>query len=80
MLNKMLKEQRIKKGFSQAEAARKLGYETPQFISIMERGLSKVPMSALRKISKTYGLSIVRLKSAYMSEVVAKTAKELSKI
>lgn len=46
----VIKAHRLKKGLTQAELATKLGYDTPQFVSIIERGLAKVPLNVVGQL------------------------------
>lgn len=74
-LAKVVKEFRIKKGMTQLELSEKLGYETPQFISIMERGLAKIPLNVIGQlvvILEVPEKKITRLLiEAYKEEVLA---------
>lgn len=51
-MGSLIRQYRERKNFTQLEFAKKLGYSTPQFVSLFERGLSKVPPAKLRKISE----------------------------
>lgn len=53
-----LKEQRENKGLTQAHVADKLGYGSPQFISNIERGISRVPIKSLRQFIEVYELRV----------------------
>lgn len=43
-LGQVVKEFRLKADLTQKELAEKLGYEIPQFVSLMENGHSKIPL------------------------------------
>lgn len=47
---KLIKKYREKKGMTQLELAKKLGYGIPQFISLMENEHSKVPKEKCEEI------------------------------
>ena len=49
-LGSLIKEYRLKAGYTQLELATKLDYSIPQFISLMENGHSKIPLNVLGKI------------------------------
>lgn len=49
-LGKIIKEYRVSAAMTQLELAKKLGYEIPQFISLIENGHSKVPLNILGQI------------------------------
>lgn len=51
-----LQRARVASGISQAEAAKRLGYTTPQFISNWERGLALPPLYALPELVEVYGI------------------------
>lgn len=50
LIGQMIKESRLKMGLSQLELAFKLGYDSPQQISLFERGLAKVPYATLGQL------------------------------
>lgn len=52
-----IKIQRTAIGMTQLELAKKLDYEIPQFISLMENGHSKVPIDKCSKIAKALKMS-----------------------
>lgn len=49
MIGQTIRNHREKEGMTQLELAQKLGYESMQFVSLFERGLSKVPFKVLGK-------------------------------
>lgn len=49
-LGAIIKDYRTKAGYTQKDLADKLGYEIPQFISLMENGHSKIPLNILGEI------------------------------
>jgi len=52
----LIRDYRMKKGWTQAELAKELGYDTPQFISLLERDQSKVPMHILGQMIVLLGV------------------------
>lgn len=51
-----LREKRELKGLTQAQVASQLGYGSPQFISNIERGVSRVPVKSLKYFIDLYNL------------------------
>lgn len=51
-----LREKRESKGLTQAQVAMQLGYGSPQFISNIERGVSRVPLKSLKNFISLYNL------------------------
>ncbi len=49
-----LKDARIKKGLTQGEVARLLGYSSAQFVSNAERGLCRLPFEAISRLVRLY--------------------------
>jgi transcriptional regulator with XRE-family HTH domain len=49
-LGQVIKEFRSKANFTQKDLAEKLGYNIPQFISLMENGHSKIPLNVLGEL------------------------------
>lgn len=59
----ILKEARQKKALTQTEIAKRLGYNTPQFVSNWERGLSAPPIESLNKISEILELDVSQVRN-----------------
>ncbi len=51
-----LREKRETIGLTQAQVATQLGYGSPQFISNIERGVSRVPVKSLKAFIGIYAL------------------------
>lgn len=49
---------RERRGLTQTDVARTLGYSTPQFISNVERGRCRFPIQKLSKLRKLYRMSV----------------------
>ena len=49
-LGVLVREYRLKANMTQLELANKLGYESMQFVSLFERGLSKIPSKVIGKL------------------------------
>lgn len=69
-LGKYLRHQRIERGFSQSEVAKKLGYSTAQFISNWERGMSSPPVKTLRKLAQLYQISPAEMFKVLQEEFI----------
>ncbi len=57
-LASLLKKHRERKGLTQREVSEVLGFETPQFISNLERGTAILPPKHVRKVSKLLDIPI----------------------
>ena len=70
----IIKEARQKKGWTQSDLARELGYGNPQFVSLLERDQSKVPLRVLGQLIILLDLSeeeVIRdLLATYQAEVM----------
>lgn len=55
-LGQMVREYRLKADMTQLELANKLGYESMQFVSLFERGLSKIPLKVIGKLVVILGI------------------------
>ncbi|PIS12155.1 MAG: XRE family transcriptional regulator [Bdellovibrio sp. CG10_big_fil_rev_8_21_14_0_10_47_8] len=55
-MGNFLKQKREQQGLTQAQVADKLGYGSPQFISNIERGISRVPLRSLKLFINVYDL------------------------
>lgn len=58
LMGTYLRQKREQKGFTQAQVASKLGYGSPQFISNIERGVSRVPVKSLKSFIELYELQM----------------------
>ncbi len=55
-LGNLIRTYRQDKGLTQLDLAVKLGYESTQFISLFERGLSKIPFNVLGQLIVILGI------------------------
>jgi transcriptional regulator with XRE-family HTH domain len=55
-LGSLVRKHRIKADMTQLELANKLGYESMQFVSLFERGVSKIPLNVLGKLIVILGM------------------------
>ena len=69
-LGQMVQSYRQKAGLTQMELAKRLGYSTPQFVSIMERGEGKIPLSTVGSLIK-----ILRLPEGEIFDILLDTYK-----
>lgn len=76
-LGKILKKKRELKGLSQKELSLKLGYETAQYISNIERNVSLPPTKKLKKLSKILDIDKHFLYEAISQIELAKLRKDL---
>ncbi len=78
-IGELIKEFRRTKGMTQKELSDLLGYENPQFISLIENGHSKVPLSSLGQIIRALEiperLALSSMVSAYEKDVIAHIRK-----
>ncbi len=65
-----LKEKRNGVALTQKEAGELLGYKRSQFISSLERGGSRPPISVLKKMCLVYRVSENEMKRAYLEDVM----------
>lgn len=52
----LVREYRLKANMTQLELANKLSYESMQFVSLFERGLSKIPLKVIGKLVIILGI------------------------
>lgn len=74
-----LKQSREAQGLSQKDVSDVMGYNTSQFISNWERGLSLPPIPTLRKLAKVYNINAEILFNVILEaqvEMVTKSLKE----
>lgn len=72
-LGRLIKEYRVKKNLTQLDLSLKLGYDTPQFVSILERGMAKVPLNVVGQLIVLLGIPEKKitkiLATAYLAEM-----------
>ncbi len=56
-LGKLIRKAREEKGMTQLDLSTLLGYGSVQFVSLMERGVSKVPRATFKKLFKILDLN-----------------------
>lgn len=78
-LSQYLKESRIRAGLTQKDISKKLGYESPQFISNWERGISSPPLNALKTLIKMYKLNRDDVFEVLLSHTVITVKNDLQK-
>ena len=78
-MGEYLKERRLQKGLTQREVADIFKYETPQFISNWERGVSMPPIAALKKLGSLYAISAEELFDKTLEVTIKTTTKNLRK-
>lgn len=67
-LGHKIRKAREKKSMTQLELAKKLGYDSMQFVSLFERGLSKVPANVVGKLCEILNLSAVIIENKLVRE------------
>jgi transcriptional regulator with XRE-family HTH domain len=72
----LVREYRTKSGMTQLDLANKLGYESTQFVSLFERGVSKIPFETLGQLIVILGIPekkiLKALVDAYENEISAR--------
>ncbi len=76
-LGNFLKGKREQKGLTQAQVAAKLGYGSPQFISNIERGISRVPIKSLKSFIMVYELDANEVVDVLLEEQKAQLMKQI---
>lgn len=67
-IGQTVRNYREKKNMTQLDLAKILGYETSQFVSLFERGLSKVPMEVLGQLVVILGIPEKNFKSLLLKD------------
>ncbi|HEX7676251.1 MAG TPA: helix-turn-helix transcriptional regulator [Bdellovibrio sp.] len=76
-LASFLKDARNKAALSQKDVADHMGYDTPQFISNWERGISAPPVNAIKKLAQLYKISADSLFETLLEEEIRITSENL---
>ena len=76
-LNRFIRERRLALGLSQKHIANKLGYSSAQFISNWERGLSRPPVTALRKVALILNIEADEIFNIFLSDEIKEITIDL---
>lgn len=76
-IGKILRDHREIKQITQLDLAKKLGYDSSQFVSLFERGLSKCPTKVIGKICKILDIDPEVFLKIIIDDLKAKNKKEL---
>jgi len=75
-LGVLVKECRQEHGFTQIQLAKKLGYNSAQFISMVENGRVGMAFGKMRKICKVLDIPRVHVRDALMDDYYDKISGE----
>lgn len=75
-MNQFLKTRRLQAVMTQQQASALLGYQSSQFLSNLERGLSKPPIPVLIKMCNIYGISEEDMRAEYVRWVQEEAARK----
>lgn len=70
-LGQLIKNYRIKADMTQKDFATQLGYDIPQFISLMENGHAKIPLNILGKV-----IAILKIPEKTVLEILSDSYKK----
>lgn len=77
-LGALIREYRVKKNLTQLNLAEKLGYDSTQFVSLFERGLSKVPHNVLGQLIVLLGIPEKKVLDTLMKAYEVNLKSEIS--
>jgi len=77
-LGALIKEHRVRKNLTQLNLAEKLGYDSTQFVSLFERGLSKVPHNVLGQLIVILGIPEKKVLDTLMKAYEVNLKQEIS--
>jgi transcriptional regulator with XRE-family HTH domain len=75
-MKEFLKNKRLNATLTQQQASTLLGYQSSQFLSNLERGLSKPPLPVLFKMCDVYGISEEEMRAQYLTWVKDEALKK----
>ena len=78
-LGNILKTLREKAGLTQRDAASALGYNTSQFVSNWERGISEPPIKTIPKLARLYNIDASYLFGCVRDAKIAELSTKLNK-
>lgn len=77
LIGDIVKTHRKDSGLSQLEVADRLGYESSQFIHLIEQGKSKIPPSQINKICRILGIHPKIIFDIIVEDFVEKLSKQV---
>jgi transcriptional regulator with XRE-family HTH domain len=77
-LGSIIRDFRQKTGMSQLQLAHKLGYDSPQFVSLFERGVSKVPFNILGRLIVVLGIPEKRIVKLIIQAYEAEIKRQIN--
>lgn len=79
-LGEVLRKGRYMCGLSQAEVAQKLGHSSSQFLSNIERNISRPPIKEIRAYAKAYGVDATLIVDLMFRERIAALEAERQRL
>jgi transcriptional regulator with XRE-family HTH domain len=76
-LGQTVRDYRQKAGMTQLQLSKKLGYESMQFVSLMERGLSKIPLKTLGQLIVILKLPEIKITQQLIQQEQKKLLSEI---
>ncbi len=76
-IGSIIKEYRVKQKMTQMDLAKKLGYDTCQFVSLFERGLSKVPHETIGRLVRLLSLPEKKIAELLVKDYELELLKKL---
>ena len=64
----LVRENRIKQGYSQEELSKKMGYKNGQFVSNCERGICSIPLKKLKLAADLLAMPFEEIKEAVLKD------------
>lgn len=75
---KFVKKARIQAGLTQNQLAKRLGYDTSQFVSNIERGLCAYPLNKFKKVAKILDCDLCSgLTDHFLKDEMKRIGKEI---
>lgn len=76
-LGQLVRDYRQKANMTQLELANKLGYESMQFVSLFERGLSKIPPKVIGKLVIILGIPEKKITKSLVDVFVTSLTEQI---
>lgn len=76
-LGSLIREYRVRKEMTQLQLAEKLGYDSAQFVSLFERGISKIPLETLGQLIVILGIPEKKATSILVSSFESELANKI---
>lgn len=76
-IGQIIRNKREAKKMTQLQLAQALGYDSTQFVSLFDRGMSKVPLNVIGKCAKVLGFNPKSIEKLLLNDFKTNMAEQI---